>query len=154
MNIRKATLEDLNDIVKMIADDELGKTRELYTQPLPNEYIRAFNAISEDKNQELIVLEEDGSVIGTLQLSFIPYLTYRGGVRALIEAVRIRKDKRGEGLGRLLILWAIKKAKHKNAHLAQLTTDKKRPETIQFYKELGFVASHEGMKFHINSTKN
>lgn len=149
MNIRRATLEDLNDIITLLADDNLGKTRELFTTPLPKEYINAFNAINSDKNQDLVVLEEDGAIIGTLQLTFIPYLTYRGGIRAQIEAVRIRKDKRGQGLGRLLFLWAIKKAECKNAHLVQLTTDKQRPEAVAFYQKLGFTPSHEGMKLHL-----
>ena len=149
MNIRRATLEDLNDIITLLADDNLGKTRELFTTPLPKEYINAFNAINSDKNQDLVVLEEDGAIIGTLQLTFIPYLTYLGGIRAQIEAVRIRKDKRGQGLGRLLFLWAIKKAEYKNAHLVQLTTDKQRPEAVAFYQKLGFTPSHEGMKLHL-----
>jgi len=86
--------------------------------------------------------------MGTLQLSFIQYLTYQGGIRAQIEAVRIRKDKRGEGLGETLFKWAIERAKDRNAHLIQLTTDKKRPEALKFYEKLGFKASHEGMKLH------
>ncbi|MFT4778654.1 MAG: GNAT superfamily N-acetyltransferase [Flavobacteriales bacterium] len=120
--------------------------------PLPPEYLTAFDRISADKNQELMVVEDDNmEVIGTLQLSFIQYLTYRGGIRAQIEAVRIRKDKRGLGIGKTMFQWAISRAKEKNAHVLQLTTDKKRPEAIQFYEDLGFTMSHEGMKMHFNS---
>ncbi|MFK7933371.1 MAG: N-acetyltransferase family protein [Saprospiraceae bacterium] len=149
MNFRKATKEDLPKIVAMIADDELGKTREEFRIPLPQSYLLAFEEISNDKNQELIVVEDELSeVIGTLQLSFIQYLTYRGGIRAQIEAVRIRKDKRGLGIGKTMFQWAIERAKARKAHLLQLTTDKKRPQAIKFYKDLGFVDSHEGMKIH------
>ena len=95
MKFRKATKNDIPKIVEMIADDELGKTRENYQIPLPIEYIQAFENIDSDQNQELIVVENENSeIIGTLQLSFIQYLTYRGGIRAQIEAVRIRKDKK------------------------------------------------------------
>jgi GNAT superfamily N-acetyltransferase len=83
-------------------------------------------------------------------LTFIQYLTYRGGIRAQIEAVRIRKDKRGLGIGKEMFQWAITRAKERNAHLLQLTTDKKRPEAIIFYEDLGFKQSHEGMKMHFN----
>ena len=93
MKFRKATENDVLVIVKMIADDELGKKRENFQIPLPSEYLKAFEKINSDENQELIVVEnEDLEIIGTLQLSFIQYLTYRGGIRAQIEAVRIRKD--------------------------------------------------------------
>ncbi|RDY62063.1 GNAT family N-acetyltransferase [Flagellimonas nanhaiensis] len=149
MIFRKATKNDVAKIVEMIADDELGKTRENFQTPLPNEYLDAFDNINTDQNQELIVLENENSeIIGTLQLSFIQYLTYRGGIRAQIEAVRIRKDKRGLGIGKLMFQWAIERAKERNAHLLQLTTDKKRPQAIKFYEDLGFKASHEGMKIH------
>jgi len=154
MKFRKASESDVIAIVRMIADDELGKTRENYQIPLPEEYVLAFEKIDSDKNQELIVVEDDNSeVIGTLQLSFIQYLTYRGGIRSQIEAVRIRKDKRGLGIGRIMLEWAINRAKERKAHLLQLTTDKKRPEAIKFYENLGFKTSHEGMKLHFDYTQ-
>lgn len=149
MKFRKATRNDVSKIVEMIADDELGKTRENYQIPLPTEYLSAFENIDADKNQELIVIENENSeVIGTLQLSFIQYLTYRGGIRAQIEAVRIRKNKRGLGIGKTMFEWAINRAKERNAHVLQLTTDKKRPKAIEFYENLGFKATHKGMKMH------
>lgn len=149
MKFRNATKNDLEHIVAMIADDELGKKRENYQLPLPKAYISAFEQIISDKNQELIVVEnEQNEIIGTLQLSFLQYLTYQGGIRAQIEAVRIRKDQRGKGIGKKMFLWAIERAKEKGAHLIQLTSDKQRPKAIQFYETLGFKASHEGMKLH------
>lgn len=149
MTFRKVTENDVAVIVEMIADDELGNKRENFKIPLPCEYLKAFEKINSDENQELIIVEnENFEVIGTLQLTFIQYLTYRGGKRAQIEAVRIRKDQRGLGIGKKMFQWAINRAKEKNAHLLQLTTDKKRPEAIKFYEDLGFIQSHEGMKLH------
>lgn len=149
MNFRKATKNDVSTIMAMIADDELGKKRENYQVPFPKEYLNAFDKINADQNQELIVVEnENDEIIGTLQLSFIQYLTYRGGIRAQIEAVRIRTDKRGLGIGKAMFEWAINRAKERKAHLLQLTTDKKRAKAIKFYEDLGFKATHEGMKMH------
>lgn len=152
MKFRKTTINDISKIVEMIADDELGKTRENFRTPLPNEYYEAFENIDTDKNQELIVVENENSeIIGTLQLSFIQYLTYRGGIRAQIEAVRIRKDQRGMGLGQKMFEWAINRAQERKAHLLQLTTDKKRPKAIRFYENLGFISTHEGMKMYFEN---
>lgn len=149
MKFRKATEKDIARIVEMIADDELGQKREKFQKPLPIEYLNAFNKITSDENQELIVVEDQNSeIVGTFQLSFIQYLTYQGGIRAQIEAVRIKKDKRGQGIGKTMFEWAIKRAKDRKAHIIQLTTDKKRPEAIEFYEGLGFKSSHEGMKLH------
>ena len=150
MKIRTAKKEDVPAIVAMLADDKLGSTREDYGDPLPEVYYDAFSRIDQDSNQELIVVvNEKDIVIGTLQLSLIPYLTYRGGTRAQIEAVRIHKDYRGRGLGKMVFEWCIARAGEKGAHVVQLTTDKKRPQAIRFYEELGFQASHEGMKLHL-----
>ena len=149
MKIRKATKEDVPQIVRLLANDKLGKLREKYEVPLPEKYYSAFEKIDEDSNQYLAILEnEDGEIIGTLQLSFIQYLTYQGGIRAQIEAVRVSEYQRGQGLGALLINWAIETARAKGAHVIQLTTDKQRPEALAFYKKLGFKNSHEGMKLH------
>ena len=146
MQFRKAKKEDVVKIVAMLADDKLGQLREDYRLPLPEVYVRAFEKIDGDENQELIVVEEDGEVIGTLQLSFIPYLTYQGGTRAQIEAVRIRPDRRGGGLGERMFRWAIARARERGAHVLQLTCDKQRADAIRFYERLGFGGTHEGMK--------
>lgn len=147
MKIRLATSKDVVAIIEMLVDDPLGSTREQFENPLPHSYRKAFKRIEADPNQELVVLENElGKVIGTLQLSFLQYLTYQGGIRAQIEQVRIHSDLRGQGLGQLLFKWAINRAREKGAHLVQLTTDKQRPEALKFYQNLGFQASHEGMK--------
>lgn len=150
MTIRPATKKDIPAIVQMIANDKLGRVRENYQEPLPQQYYDAFENIVADPNQELIVIEGgSGQIIGTMQLTLIQYLTYKGGIRAQIEAVRIHEDHRGKGIGQQLFEWAIQRAKTKGAHVLQLTTDKKRPEALNFYEKLGFKASHEGMKLHL-----
>ena len=83
-----------------------------------------------------------------LQLTYIPYLTYIGSWRCLIEGVRIHSGYRGQGLGRRLFEWAIQRAKERNCRLLQLTSDKTRGDALRFYESLGFVASHEGFKLH------
>ena len=150
MTIRAATQNDISAIVQMLANDKLGSLREQFQDPLPHSYLEAFAQIEGDANQELVVMEDDsGMVVGTLQLSFLHYLTYQGGVRAQIEQVRIHESQRGKGLGKVLFQWAIDRAQKRGAHVVQLTTDKKRPDALRFYEGLGFKASHEGMKLHL-----
>lgn len=150
MIFRRATKNDVPFIVKMLANDKLGKLRENYQDPLPDCYYTAFEIINSDKNQELMVVENenDPEIAGTFQLTFIPYLSYQGKLRAQIENVFVREDLTGQGIGKKIFIWAIERAKGRNAHLLQLTSDKKRPSAIKFYEELGFIPSHEGMKLH------
>jgi len=144
--IREATRKDLPAIVRLLADDPLGAKREQATDPLPESYVHAFDAIDANPDHQLLVAVADDTVVGTLQLSFLPYLTYRGGVRAQIEAVRIHASRRGSGLGRQMTEDAIERARARGCHLVQLTTDKARPDAARFYERLGFRATHEGMK--------
>lgn len=149
VRFRRATRDDLHAVVQMLADDPLGARREAYAEPLPECYYRAFEAIESDANNELVVAEIDGKVAGVLQLTFIPYLTYQGGWRALIEGVRVAADQRSSGVGREMLEWAIARARQRNCHLVQLTSDKARADALRFYRSLGFVASHEGLKLHL-----
>ena len=150
-SIRPARRDDVGRIVELLVDDDLGATRERLADPLPESYLTAFDAIDSDPNQDLVVLETDGMVVGTLQLSIIPYLTYQGRRRGMIEAVRIDREHRGTGLGERLVRWAIERARDRECHVVQLTTDKSRPEALRFYERLGFASSHEGMKLHLGS---
>ena len=146
---RQARREDLEAIVRMLADDPLGAGRETYTAPLPASYHTAFEAIRADENNELVVACLGPEVVGVLQVTFIPCLTYRGGWRAVVEGVRVDAGVRGRGVGRALLEWAITRARERGCHLVQLTTDKARPEAKAFYETLGFAATHEGMKLQL-----
>ena len=151
---RRASREDLPSIVRLLASDPLGAERETCTSPLPQTYYEAFDAIDRDPNNELVVVEAgDHAVVGVLQLTFIPSITYRGGWRALIEGVRVVSELRSSGIGKKLFLWAIRRAKERGCHVLQLTSDKRRPDAIRFYESLGFVATHEGMKMHLASNQ-
>ena len=146
VDFRPAIRADVECIVEMLADDPLGAKREHAVKPLPKSYYDAFEHIVSDPNNELVVAECDGKVVGVLQLTYIPYLTYQGSWRALIEGVRVHKDYRSKGIGRELFIWAIERARIKPCKIVQLTSDKSRPEAIRFYESLGFKASHEGLK--------
>ena len=100
IEFRRARADDLPAIVKLLADDPLGAKRERYELPLPASYHAAFAAIDRDPNQELTVACQGQAMVGVLQLTFLPQLTYQGGWRALIEGVRIARAERSQGLGR------------------------------------------------------
>jgi ribosomal protein S18 acetylase RimI-like enzyme len=149
LSMRPATRADLVAIVRLLADDELGSQREQVAEPLPAGYDQAFAAIAADLNNHLIVAEQDGMVIGTMQLTIIPSLSFQGSRRLQIEAVRVDGRYRNQGIGRYMIQWAIEQAREKNCRLVQLTTHKSRTAAHRFYARLGFVASHEGMKLDL-----
>lgn len=154
VQFRSARPGDLSSIVEMLADDPLGAQRECFEMPVPQCYHDAFAAIDGDPNNELVLATLDGRIVGVMQLTFIPYLTYQGGWRALIEGVRVAASSRSMGIGRELLQWAIQRARERGCHMLQLTTDKTRPDALRFYESLGFVASHEGMKLHLPEARS
>lgn len=149
VNIRTAVAQDLDKIVEMLADDDLGSKREKYEHPLPDSYKKAFQAITSDPNNELVVACQGDTIVGVQQITFTPYITHQGGWRATIEGVRASASSRSKGIGTTLIEWAITRAKERGCHLVQLTTDKQRPEALKFYEKLGFQPTHEGLKLKL-----
>lgn len=149
ISFRPARESDLTLLVALLADDPLGAARERLEDPLPESYHRAFAAIRDDENQLLLVAQEGHEVVGMLQLTFIPSLTYAGRWRAQIEGVRVARAARSRGVGRRLVEEAIRRSAERGCGMVQLTTDKQRPRAAAFYREMGFVPSHEGMKLHL-----
>lgn len=147
--IRPARRADLSAIVRLLADDPLGAGRERWAEPLPDPYRRAWDAIERDPNNDILVAEAGGAIVGCLQLTLIPGLSHTGTTRAQVEAVRIAASHRGSGLGGRLIDDAIKRARAAGCGMVQLTTDKSRTDAHRFYERRGFVASHEGMKLKL-----
>lgn len=141
--IRRATAGDLEAVVALLADDALGSTREAPGDPC---YAEAFAAIEADPNQFLAVVDDGGRVVGCLQLSFIPGLSLKGMWRGQIESVRIAASRRGQGLGHVMIAWAIAECRRRGCGLVQLTMNKTRRDSHRFYESLGFEATHEGFK--------
>lgn len=144
-----ARVEDLPDIVALLADDHLGSTRESVTEKLDADYFRAFNEISTDPNNNLVVGRVDGKVVAVLQITYIPNLTLRGSKRAQIEGVRVSSSLRGDGIGQKLFEYALNRARSNGCKLAQLTTNKSRSDAYRFYENLGFRATHEGFKLNL-----
>ncbi|MEU1885584.1 GNAT family N-acetyltransferase [Micromonospora rifamycinica] len=142
--LREAVRADLPTILALLADDVLGRTRE---HPEVDEaYERAFADITADPRNQQVVAERAGEVVGCLQVTYIPGLGRHGTERALVEAVRVRADLRGQGVGETMMSWVVDQARRRGCGLVQLTTDKSRTGAHRFYQRLGFVASHEGMK--------
>ncbi|WP_324273107.1 GNAT family N-acetyltransferase [Blastococcus brunescens] len=147
--LRRAAAADLPALVALLADDPFGAAREEPGDLAP--YRRAFDLVDRDPAHTLLVVVEEDSVVGTLQLTLLPGLSRGGALRGQIEAVRVAAGLRGQGLGAAMIGWAVEEARRQGAALVQLTTDTRRHDARRFYERLGFVASHDGMKLLLRS---
>ena len=145
ISLRRARRDDVGAIVGMLADDALGRARERIEDPLPASYFDAFDRVDRDPNLALVVAEEQGRVVGCLQLCILPGLSSQGASRALIEDVRVASDRRSRGIGEQLVQWAIGEARARSCKLVELLTHHTRADAQRFYERLGFQRSHVGM---------
>jgi ribosomal protein S18 acetylase RimI-like enzyme len=146
ITIRYARRDDVGVIVAMLADDPLGSARERLEDPLPASYFRAFEALERASHIQLVVAEdEDGAVIGCLQLCILPGLSSQGASRGLIEDVRVATHCRSRGVGEKIVQWAVAEARAKGCVLVELLTHSTRVDAQRFYARLGFQPSHVGM---------
>jgi len=153
--LRAALPTDLVALIDLLAADQIGATREDSSGDLSG-YHRAFEALDADPAHLLLVVvpadsapADAGEIAGTLQLSYLPGLARGGALRAQIEAVRVAAPRRGGGLGRAMITWAVDRARADGCALVQLTSDARRTDAHRFYIGLGFTASHTGFKLDL-----
>lgn len=147
MRFREAVADDLPAVVALLADDTLGRERE--TGSVDDSYRRAFAAIDADPRSLIVVAEDAGEIVACVQVTYISYLSRHGAERCQLEGIRVRADRRGSGLGRALLGHVIEQARVRGCSLVQLTSDKARVDALRFYRSLGFVASHEGLKLQL-----
>lgn len=155
MIFREATRQDLPAVLALLADEDT--VLDPASIVVGEAHERAFAAIGADPRNEMLVLTDEPSradgadevVLGCLQLTYIPGLGRDGQERALVEAVRIRADRRGSGLGAELMRLATERARARGCGLVQLTSNKRRTAAHRFYERLGFARSHEGFKLDL-----
>ena len=148
MALREARREDIRRIIEMLADDEVARGREDLSGDKAADHA-AFDVIAADPNNTLYVWDENGAVMGCLQLTFIPGMSYGGSWIAKVEGVRVDRSLRGLGIGEQMIDAIVAKSRTRGCKQLQLTTNKQRIDAHRFYKRLGFEASHEGMKLDL-----
>ena len=149
LRYRAATATDLPELIAMVFDDVLGATRESQSPEAVRRYEAAFEAISTQVGNQILVAEDSTGVIGMLQLTVLPGLSFQGGARAQIETVRVKAGARGKGVGKQLLRRAIEIAEDAGCVIVQLTTDRQRTDAIRFYENIGFQPTHIGMKLWI-----
>lgn len=149
--LRRATPEDADALIALLSDDPISAARgDTASVEDHGAYASALDEILAEPSNDLLVVELDDVVVGTLQLTSIPGMARRGARRLLVEAVRVRSDLRSSGIGSAVMRWVSDAAASAlGAALVQLTSDAARTEAHRFYERLGYVGSHVGFKYNV-----
>ena len=147
--IRPATEDDIprilelyKELVTSTAPSETGRA------PSLDDYRRVFEQAHAMPGHELIVAEENSEVIGTTVIVIVPNLSHSGLPWAVVENVVTDQRFQRRGIGRLMMEYAISRAREAGCYKLQLASSKTRDEAHQFYENLGFEASAHGFRLY------
>ena len=146
LEFREARAEDLEAIIRLHEEDELGMRGDVWSPETRPAYEAAFAAIARSAENRLFVAVDGDEVVGTFQLTFIPNLTGRGALRMKVESVKVKAARRSGGIGGTMMTFAEQQARLHGVAAMELTSRKTRKDAHRFYERLGFVRSHEGFK--------
>lgn len=137
MVIRKAKGTDANDL------------KELYFNHLthfpPKEeqdmslWQNLLDQFEKDEKMHLLVVEEDGKVVSSVQMAIIENLTHSVRPFAVIENVVTHADYRNKGYASALLERASEIAKEYRCYKVFLETGSNKESTLNFYRENGFA---------------
>ncbi len=146
LSIREARAGDLEAIIRLHEEDELGSHGDVWSPETKAAYEAAFAAIERSPENRLFVAVDGNEIVGTFQLTFIPNLTGRGALRVKVESVKVKAARRSGGIGAKMMAFAEDHARTNGAAMLELTSNKTRTNAHRFYERLGFTRSHEGFK--------
>ena len=151
--LRRATADDTDAVIALLADDPISAARgDVASAEDRPAYAEALLEILAEPSNDLLVVELDGAIVGTLQLTSIPGMARRGARRLLVEAVRVRSDLRSSGIGSAVMRWVGEQAAPAvGAAMVQLTSDAARTDAHRFYEKLGYIGSHLGFKYTVET---
>ncbi len=94
---------------------------------------------AQDENMHLLVAEEDGKVVSSVQMAIIEGLTHNVRPFAVIENVVTHPDYRNRGLASALLEKASEIAKERRCYKVFLETGSNKESTLNFYRNNGFA---------------
>lgn len=136
MYIRKAKRTDANDL-KVLYFEHLTHFPPQEEQDM-NLWEQLLDKFEKDENMYLLVVEEDGKAVSSVQMAIIESLTHNVRPFAVIENVVTHADYRNRGYASALLEKASETAKEHRCYKFFLETGSNKESTLNFYKKNGF----------------
>ena len=136
MIIRKAKSKDAEDLKKLYFEYLTAyppkEEQDMYA------WAKLLDKFEKDENMYLLVVEENESVVSTVQMAIIESLTHNIRPFAVIENVVTHIDYRNKGYASALLDKASEIAKECGCYKVFLETGSNKESTLNFYRNNGF----------------
>ena len=143
---RAAQISDLPAIIALHQADELGGHGDAWTAENRTAYELAMEALLNDPREYVLVVEQDGVLVGSMIATLLVELSGRARPHVLFRSIQIDARYRGRGIGAEMMAHAEEEARQRGATVAELTSSRKRTDAHRFYDRLGYAQSHLGFK--------
>jgi GNAT superfamily N-acetyltransferase len=97
-----------------------------------------FQRLQRYPDYKLLVAEVDGEIQGVMALLIMDNLGHWGAPSAVVEDVVVREDRRGRGIGREMLRFAMRRAREAGCYKLALSSHGDRKLAHGFYESLGF----------------
>ncbi len=135
--IRRASREDLPDVLALYAQPEMDAGRTLSRL----EAEELFEQFSNYPSYHLYVACDEQApqaIVGTFALLIMHNLAHRGTPSAIVEDVVVRSDQCRRGIGTQMMRFALETARNAGCYKLVLSSNQRRLQAHAFYEALGF----------------
>ena len=133
IHIREATQADLVAILGLYAN-VLDKGEVLS----PEDAQILFTKMQTYPNYKVYVAEKEQVIVGTFALLIMDNLAHKGTPSGIVEDVAVQKELQGEGIGKLMMEFAMQRCREAGCYKLVLSSNQKREAAHAFYESLGF----------------
>lgn len=137
--IRPAQSRDLPAITEIFNEAVVGTTASYALDPVTVDDRRAWFERLTGAECPVLVLEDDGEVIG--YASYAQFRPLAGYAHTVEHSVYIRSGRRAAGGGRMLMLALLDYARGRGVHVMVGVVDGSNEDSLAFHRKLGFVES-------------
>ena len=140
LELRDAVAGDLPAILA-IYNELIDSTTVAWTeQPQTLEERRAWFDEQHRRDFPILVAVDRGEVVGMTSYGDFRDSVHWPGYRFTVEhSIHVRGDRRGEGVGRFLVLELMARARRNRVHVMVAGIDAENTGSIRFHERLGFV---------------
>ncbi len=140
VSVRRAERGDLGQVLalyRLLDGPYAGAERAVTEQ-------EAWQALTDDPRQYLLVAEEDGRIAGTATVIVVANIGHGGKPWAAVENVVVAEECRGRGVGTRLMVAVGDISRRLGCYKLVLSSNMARTEAHEFYRQLGWRQTHAG----------